>query len=300
MRNPRTLCTSLLLKYGGWIPDKVYLKFLFRLKMGYRLNLKSPKTFSEKLQWLKLYDRKPEYTSMVDKYAVKEYVANIIGEEYVIPTLGVWNTPNEIEWEKLPNQFVLKTTHGGGSVGVVVCKNKNLFDKEVAVRKLEQSMKQDIYKALREWPYKNVTRRIIAEKLLEPTFPKKELLDYKFFCFNGEPHFCQVITGREEKMCVDFFDMNWNHLEFHEPWYYPFADTLPVRPVHMDQMCNMARLLSRGIPFSRIDFYEMNSNPFFGEITFFPTSGMGGFSPERYDSIVGSMICLPKANRVDK
>lgn len=275
------------------LPDRLYLKLLFCHKMGYSLNLRSPKTFSEKLQWLKLYDRKPEYTQMVDKAAVKDYVAGIIGKEHIIQTIGVWDKTEDIDWESLPNQFVLKTTHGGGNEGVVICRDKSTFDKNDAVRKLNDSMAFDIYTYFREWPYKNVPKRIIAEQYLDPT-PNNYLLDYKFFCFSGEPKYCQVISNRDTKMCIDFFDKNWNHQPFHEPHNFPFADIEPEKPRNFDFMWRAAAKLASDKIFSRIDFYDMGNRVYFGEITFYPTSGMGGFNPKEYDLLFGNMIRLPK------
>jgi len=286
-----------LYEYGNFIPDSVYLRCLFFLKMGKRLNLKNPETFCEKLQWLKLYDRKPEYTRMVDKLAVKDYVSEIIGDEYVIPTLGAWEKPEDIEWDKLPQKFVLKTTHGGGSTGVVICKDKTTLNKNQAIIRLKQSMKQDIYRVLREWPYKNVPRRIIAEKYISSKDKPDDLPDYKFFCFNGEPKYCQVISGRETDERIDFFDYEWNHQPFHEPKKYAFADLEPQRPTNLNKMWELAKQLSKGLSFARIDFYEVDQILYFGEITFFPTSGMGDFEPKEWDYLFGSWIKLPLKNK---
>ncbi len=288
--NPRRAAAIIVGQYFTWLPDKLFLKVLFRLKMGYRLDLRNPQTFSEKLQWLKLYNRKPEYTMMVDKASVKDYVASIIGKEYIIPTLGVWERPEDIEWDTLPDKFVLKTTHGGGSSGVLICKNKSTLDRKKAIESLNRTMKMDIYKELKEWPYKNVHKRIIAEQYIEPRPDVKDLPDYKFFCFNGEPKYCQVISGRETNECIDFFDHEWNHMPFHEPKDYSFANPLPCKPIHYEQMWQAARQLAKGLPFSRIDFYEMEDHSLFGEITLFPTSGMGGFDPQEYDFDFGKMI----------
>lgn len=291
-KKPKVLVISILQRFGGWIPDRVYLKWLYRLKMGKKLDLKSPKTYSEKLQWLKLYNRKPEYTMMVDKYAVKDYVAGIIGEEYIIPTIGVWDKIDDIDWDVLPDKFVLKTTYGGGSSGVIICKDKTSFDKDKAVAKLKKSMKQNIYCSLREWPYKNVPRRIIAEQYIEPDKQLNDLPDYKFFCFNGKPKYCQVISGRDTKESVDFFDIDWNHQPFHEPRYLPFADEEPQKPSQFVRMWNLAGRLADNKPFTRIDFFNVGESIYFGEITFFPTSGLGGFDPESYDELFGRMIEL--------
>ncbi len=291
---PWDLFDAFLEMYGGWMPDKVYLRLIYRCRMGRWLNLKHPQTFSEKLQWLKLYNRRPVFTIMVDKYAVKDYVAKIIGEKYIIPTLGVWDRTDDIEWDKLPNQFVLKCTHDSG--GLVICKDKSKLNKEVAIKKLKSSLKQDYFKMWREWPYKNVPRRIIAEKYIEPKPDVNDLPDYKFFCFNGEPRYCQVITGRNTEMCIDFFDKDWNHQLFHEPKIYPFANPEPMKPAKYDKMWNLAQQLAHGLTFSRIDFYNVGNDVYFGEITFFPTSGMGGFDPDEYDILFGKMIDLPNSS----
>lgn len=290
--NRGEFCASVIQNLGFLFPDKLYLTLLFRCKMGYWIDWKNPKTFSEKLQWLKLYNRKPEYTTMVDKYAVKEYVAKIIGEEYIIPTLGVWDTPEEINWDELPNQFVLKTAHGGGSTGVVICKDKTSFDKKSAIEKLSRSLKSCIYKSYREWPYKNVKRRIIAEQYMEDA--EGVLNDYKFFCFDGQPMFCQVISGRGTMMAIDFYNDHWEHMPFHEPKEFPFSVKNHNKPIGFMNMLNISRLLSKEIPFLRVDFYEVKSVVYLGELTFFPTSGMGGFSPQEWDYKFGEFISLPK------
>lgn len=297
IKHPEMAGYRILQECFTWLPDKLYIQLMFRLKVGYWPDLKNPQTFSEKLQWLKLYNRRPEYTMMVDKYAVKDYVASIIGEEYIIPTFGVWDKPEDIDWDTLPDQFVLKTTHGGGSSGVVICKYKVSFDKEKAVAQLNRSMMQDIYRSLREWPYKNVPKKIIAEQYISPIQGQNDLPDYKFFCFNGEPKYCQVITGRNTEECVDFFDKDWNHQPFHEPKKYGFANPEPLRPQRLNEMWALAEKLAEGKPFSRIDFYQTDDKIYFGEITFYPTSGMGGFAPNNYDRMLGEMINLPREKR---
>jgi len=278
--------------------EALYLKTRFRLEMGYGLDLKHPKTFSEKLQWLKLYNRRPEYTTMVDKYAVKDYVTEKIGAEYVIPTLGVWNTPEEIEWDKLPDRFVLKTTHGGGSGGVVICRDKAKLDKRQVIEKLASSLQQDIAYYSCEWPYKNVQRRIIAEEYLDPTPDVKELIDYKWYCFDGEPKYCQVIQDRHSKETIDFFDTEWNHQEFVglNPAAGPAAE-VPRRPRNLNVQIEIARKLSKDIPFSRVDLYEIGEKEFFGEITLYPASGFGSFTPDQYNYILGAMLTLPGEKR---
>lgn len=293
-----------------WLPDATYLKLLYRFKMRHRLDLKNPQTFTEKLQWLKLYNRKPEYTKMVDKYAVKEYVANIIGEEYIIPTLGVWESPEDIDWDSLPNQFVLKTTHGGGGGGVVICIDKATFDKTTAIAKLKESMASDIYFGLREWPYKDVPKRIIAEKFMAPekSPAPKDLPDYKFFCFNGEPKYCQVIRDRHTKETIDFYDMDWNHMPFvglnpvGSNGLTPVATnglTPVARPGNLDEMKEICRKLADSKTFVRVDLYVIDDKSYFGELTLYPASGMGVFTPDEWNGKLGDLLTLPNATGGD-
>lgn len=282
---------ALLRFFKCLFPDKIYLKYLYRLTFNKTLNLDNPQTFSEKIQWLKLYNRKSEYTQLVDKAEVKQYVKKVIGEEYVIPTYYIWDKLDEIDINILPNKFVLKTTGGGGSTGVVICNDKNQLDYDVAKRKLKRSSENNIYINHREWPYKNVRPRFIAEQLLEMP-DGSDLMDYKFFCFNGEPKYCQVISGRNDVMSIDFFDMEWVHQPFHEPRSFPFAEVCPSKPLHFDLMRDLSRKLADNIPFVRIDFYNICGKIYFSEITFFPTSGLGGFSPEEWDLKLGQMINL--------
>lgn len=275
------------------IPAKLYLQLLYYKHFKKFINFKYPESFCEKIQWLKLYDRRPEYSTMVDKYEVKKYVADIIGEEYIIPTLGVWNNVDEIDWESLPSQFVLKWNHDSGSI--IICKDKESFDKEGAKKSLQFGAKVNGFWYGREWPYKTVKPRIIAEKYMADG--ASELTDYKLFCFNGEPKYCQVIKDRHTKETIDFFDMEWNHQEFVglNPAAGPAA-VCPSRPVNYDEMQVIARKLSKGIPFSRIDLYEINGEIYFGEITLYPASGIGLFTPLSYNKILGDMIKLPNVN----
>lgn len=289
---PNKFFSILWRKVGFWVADEPYLKVQFRLLMGKRLNLMNPETFCEKLQWLKLYDRRPEYVTMVDKAAVKEYVAGIIGGDYVIPTLGVWEKPEDIDWKSLPDQFVLKCTHDSG--GLVICRDKAKIDKVAAIKKLSKSLKRNYYKVWREWPYKEVPRRIIAEEYIEPASNLKDLPDYKWYCFNGEPKYCQVIQDRSSKETIDFFDTEWKHQEF--IGFNPKAENAeikPKRPDNLEKQIAIARLLSQDKPYSRIDLYTVGAKIYFGEITLYPMSGMGHIRPEKYDTILGQMIILP-------
>ena len=297
LHDPAHLADSCIRRIGFLLPDKLFLSLRFRCLMGKWIDWKNPKTFTEKLQWLKMYDRKPEYTTMVDKYAVKQYVADRIGWQHIIPTLGVWDKAEDIDWDSLPKQFVLKTTHGGGSGGVAICKDKMTFDKNAAILKLNKSMSSDIYSAHREWPYKKVKRQIIAEKFMIPNDklndPAYDLTDYKFFCFNGVPKFCQVIRDRHTCESIDFYDMDWNHQEF--VGLNPIARnglTPVARPEHLDEMKGICRKLAKSIPFVRIDLYVIDNDVYFGEITFYPASGFGKFTPEKSDLLLGKMLNL--------
>ena len=293
IREPRQVGRSFMqhtAKY--WHNDELYLKLLFYFTMGKRLDLKHPKTFNEKLQWLKLYNRRPEYTTMVDKYAVKDYVADKIGKEYIIPTLGVWDKPEQIEWDKLPNQFVLKTTHGGGNSGVAICKDKSTFNREQAIAKLNRSLRSDIYIGLREWPYKNVPKRIIAEEYIEDS-RSKELIDYKFFCFDGYVDCVMLCLERQEgKTKFYFFDSKWQLKRYNPRGVNaPKNFTLP-KPKQIDEMFRIAGELSEGLPYARIDLYLVDGHIYFGEITLFPASGLDCNLLPTTDAYFGKLINL--------
>lgn len=294
IHNPNIIGITVLQKLFWWIPDSLYLRLLYRLNMGHRLDLSHPTLFSEKIQWLKLYERLPKYTIMVDKLAVKEYVTKQIGEEYVIKTLGEWKCIEDIKWDALPDNFVIKNTKGGGAFGVLVCKDKTKLDFNSAERILSRGLKQNIYRDLREWPYKNVPMCFFAEEYIESEDQTGDLKDYKWYCFNGEPKYCQVIQNRTSKETIDFFDTEWNHMEF--VGLTPGvgnADKKPSRPVALSNQIEIARKLSEGIPFIRVDLYEVKGRIYFGELTFYPASGMGVFTPEKYDRILGTMLDLP-------
>lgn len=279
----------LFVKYFG--PDKLYLKLWFHSCMGYWMDFKHPRTFNEKLQWLKLHDRKPIYTTLVDKYAVKKYVADIIGEQYIIPTLGVWNSFDDINFDQLPNRFVLKCTHDSGSV--VICKDKETFDKDRARQILVSGLKTNYYKKTREWPYKNVKPRIIAEEFKQD-IKSNDLPDYKFFCFDGVVKAMYIATERQNNNTdtrFDFFDRDFNHLEFTNG--HPMADSTPEKPDCYDEMIELAEMLSKGIPHVRVDFFEENGKVLFGEMTFFHMGGTTPFEPFKWDEVFGSWIKLP-------
>ena len=275
-----------------WMPDKMYLKIAFRGRMDRKLNLENPTTFNEKLQWLKLYDRRPEYIQMVDKYEAKKYVAGILGEKYIIPTLGVWDSFDAIDFSSLPNQFVLKCTHDSG--GVVICKDKTHFDKEAARKKINKCLKRNYYDMNREWPYKGVKPRILAEQYMEDE-SGFELKDYKFFCFDGTPEFLFVACDRStpnEETKFNFYDMDFNFLPFTNG--HPNAqDGRITKPTAFDEMKRLAAVLAAGLPHARIDFYDINGKVYFGEITFYHWSGMMPFDPPEWDEKLGEYIQLP-------
>lgn len=292
IKHPRLLCAKLIRLCCRFIKDdRRYLTWYFRLATGYPLNIESPQSFNEKLQWLKLYDRKPEYTTMVDKYAAKEYVANIIGWEHIIPTLGVWDSVDDIDFDKLPNQFVLKCTHDSG--GIVICTDKSQLDIEKAKAKLRAGLKRNYYPQSREWPYKDVPRRIIAEQYMVDE-SGYELKDYKFFCFDGVPKALFIASERgnpNEETKFDFFDMEFNHLPFTNG--HPNSTKPVLKPKGFDIMKELAGRLSQNIPHARIDFYDVNGQVYFGEITFFHFSGFVSFDPVEWDYKFGSWIKLP-------
>lgn len=288
----KNLLLSLIIRIGRYFPDKFYLSLLYRLTFGKSINWKNPKTFNEKLQWLKLYDRRPEYTIYVDKYKVREHIAKTIGEEYLIPLLGVWNSSDEIDFDKLPNQFVLKCNHNSG-LGMCICKDKRLLNVEQIKNDLRKGLNQDYYMTLREWSYKDVPRKIIAEKYMIDESEQSSLRDYKFMCFDGKVKCSFVCSDRNTKegLHVTFFDLNWNVLPFER--HYPARKEGLPKPKCYEEMIKLAEKLSKCIPFVRVDFYEINGKVYFGELTFYPGSGFEEFAPYSADEWLGSLIKLP-------
>lgn len=279
------------------IPDKQFLKWNYEIKMSKKLDLENPQTFNEKLQWLKLYDRNPEYTKMVDKYEVKKYVANIIRKEYIIPTIRIYDKFEDIDFETLPNQFVIKCTHDSG--GLVICEDKTKLEINEARKKINKSLKRNYYYVGREWPYKNVKPRIIVEKYMENN-SGEEIIDYKLFCFNGVPRIILVCSERfsSKNMCETWFDEDWNYLDITENNHR--TDKTIKCPINFDEMKILARKLSDGIPFLRCDFYEVNEKIYFGELTFFPASGFEKFEPNEWNKKLGDMLELPRERKVEK
>lgn len=289
---------SYLNKIGFYsqIPDDVFLKKAFRVNMHQELNLDNPQTFNEKLQWLKLYNRKPEYTTMVDKYKVREYIANVLGEEYLIPLLGVWDDPEEIDFDALPNQFVLKCNHNSG-LGMCICKDKSKLDISKVKKELKQGLEQDYYLTGREWPYKDVPRKIIAEKYMED-HSTSELRDYKFFCFGGMAKCYKVDFDRFVEHRANYFSADGKLMKIGEEICPPdFNKEIPV-PENLEKMKEFAEKLSATQPFLRADFYDVDGHVYFGELTFYPASGFGKFIFDGNDELLGSWIKLPEKSEV--
>lgn len=287
INNPLCLLRKILAVGNfSWMADKPYLKLVYFAHFGKKLDLENPRTFNEKLQWLKLYDRKPEYTRMVDKYETKQYVAEKIGEEYIIPTLGVWECFDDIDFDGLPDQFVLKCTHDSG--GLVIVRNKAELDKEAAKSIIEKSLKKNYYYSGREWPYKNVKPRILAE-----VFMGNAMRDYKFYCFHGEPRMLYISEGLEDHKTarISFLTLDWQFSEFKRTDYRAF-DQLPQKPENFEEMLELARTLSSGMHFLRVDLYSIENHIYFSEVTFTPCSGLMPFEPEEWDTYMGEWLSL--------
>lgn len=289
IRNPLKLTLTLGRKgFLKFVPDKVYLKLVYFGEIGKKLNLIGPVTYNEKLQWLKLYNRKPEHCVFVDKYAVREYIKSTIGEEYLIPLISVYDNVNAINWNQLPKKFVMKCTHGSGSN--IICEDKDKLDVKDAIKKLNKWMKINWYWYGREWPYKNLKPRIICEEYL-----MDNIIDYKFMCFNGEPKLVQVHCNRaQENYSLDFYDMNWHKTDIKRCGKESAG--LVEKPKRFDEMMGLVKALSRDDIHVRIDLYEVADRIYFGEKTYFSASGFSPYAKEEHDKLLGSFIELPNEN----
>ena len=289
--------TRVLIKMGCYdsLSDADFLKKVFPKYMGYPLDLENPKTFSEKLQWLKVNYREPIQTVMVDKYEAKLFIAQRVGDQYIIPTLAVWDSVEDIDLDALPNQFVLKCTHDSG--GIVICKDKSSFDFEAAKAKLSASLHRDYSRIAREWPYKDVPRRIIAEEYLSE-LGSNEILDYKMYCFHGEPKLTVVCSNRFSKTGtrMNFYDIDWEPMGIHFGHYPPLSTEFPL-PVTYDEMKCLTAELSKDCPFLRVDFYEIKGCLYIGELTFFPGAGFEKFRPMSKDYELGEWLHLENLHR---
>ena len=291
----------------NWLSDKVYIKIRYKHFFGREISIDKPITYNEKLQWIKLYEHNPIYTQMVDKYEAKKFVAEKIGDEYIIPTLGVWDRFDEIDFDELPNQFVLKCTHDSG--GLIIVKDKKLLDYDAARAKINKSLKNNFFYYGREWPYKNVKPRIIAELYMsedlsinntEPdniarTSSNGILNDYKIYTFNGKAKICMINTDRGMRTRADYFDKDFNWLDF--KWGYDHALVRPNKPKQYEEMFRLAEILANGTTELRVDFYVVNDKIYFGELTFFDGSGFDAIIPEEWDYKLGEMLNLPQKRR---
>lgn len=285
---------KLFRKLSRLIPDRIYLQIVYFRHFKKFIDFDNPKTFNEKIQWLKLNYRKEEYTNLVDKYRVKQYITKLIGEEYVIPTLGVWNNVDDIDFKSLPEKFVLKCNNDSG--GIVICKNKKDFDEAKAKSFLKERLKNNGYWYGREWPYKNVKPCIIAEKYMEDSI-SKDLKDYKFFCFNGSMEFFDIDIDRFIEHRANYYDRNGNFLPFGKTYCPPDYTKKIEMPKNLDKMIELAETISHNTVLSRIDFYEIDGQVYFGEITFYPGSGFSPFTDEKWDYKLGDMIDLPNIKK---
>lgn len=292
IKNPSRIGNFILREIGPFIKnDERYLRWYYYLNMRKSLNLKAPTTYNEKINWLKLYDHNPLYTILVDKLKVKDYVIKKIGAEHVIQTLGVWKRAEDIDWDTLPNRFVLKTTQGGGNIGVMICRDKSKFDIAKATAKMNAALKQDLYTSSREWPYKNVEPLIFAEEYMEDEHG--ELRDYKFFCFNGKCKMLFVATERQTRKepFFNFFDEHYNPLPLKQG--HPVNPIIPEKPNGFDEMVRIAEELSIGLPHVRMDLYAINGKVYFGEYTFYHFGGVVPFEPAEWDEKIGFWLKLP-------
>ncbi len=290
IKHPTKILRFLNLYGFGWLfSDKFCIKFTYYERMGIWPNLDNPKTFNEKLNWLKLNDRNPEYTIMVDKYKCKEYVAEKIGKGHAVPLIGVWDNPEDINFDLLPNRFVIKCNHNSGR-GMYICQDKSKINITKIKSELRKGLKQDYFYYSREWPYKNVEKKIIAEQFLMDN-ENDALTDYKFFCFNGQPRICYIGKDNSNMATSDFFDMDFKRLNLRMK--DPNSDVPPTKPECFDEMIRYAKILSRDIPFVRVDFYYVNKVVYVGELTFFHNGGFSIMNPPEWDEKLGSWIKLP-------
>lgn len=273
------------------LPDKIYISIMYFKHFKKLPNLKNPVTFNEKLQWLKLHDHNNRYTQLVDKLKVRAFITDQIGEEFLIPLFNSWEDPSDINWETLPDEFVLKCNHDGGSRSVIICHDKLKIDKESVISQLKKNLKLNSFYYGREWPYKNVKPQVICEKLLKNE-NGEDLKDYKVFCFNGLPKLIQVDSARFIMHQRDFFDTEWNHINV--KLTYPNSTESINKPDELEDILTLSKKLSKDLAFARIDLYIVNSKIYFGEITFFPGSGFERFIPKEFDSILGKDIIIKK------
>lgn len=285
-KNPKLLLFSLMAKTSHLWPDKLYVRLLYWIHVGGGINYSKPATFNQKMNWSKIYDRNPLYTELADKYKVKQYVKDRLGEKAVVPCYGVWKCFDNIDFANLPARFVLKCTHD--SSGAIICRDKGTFDYDGAKKRVNRSLATNYYWTLREWPYKNIPHRIIADEFLDDG-SGHELQDYKFWCFNGEPR-VMYITNKGKHVYENFYDMDFRPLDIN----HGFERRQPeyLRPAGFELMKEYAAKLSEGMPFVRIDFFEVNGHVYFGEFTFYDWAGLKPFKTLEWDKEIGRWIKL--------
>lgn len=297
MLTDRDYRTIRLSKAGVYnhMSDEAYLRKMYRARMGRPLNLDNPQLFSEKLQWLKLHDRNPLYTQLVDKYRVREYIAEKLGEEYLIPLLGVWEDPDDIDFDALPDQFVLKCNHNSGT-GMCICQDKSKLDYDAVRKELRKGLQEDFFLRAREWPYKNVPRKVVGEAYLTNNSGTDELTDYKFFCFQGEMKCFKVDFDRFLEHRANWYDRDGTLLPFGEESCPPCYEKHIILPETLTRMIDLAQTLSKALPFARVDLYSVDDRIYFGELTLFPACGWGRLTDDRWDATMGQWLALPLDN----
>lgn len=276
--------------YTCYLPDKKILSLWYEKRIGGELNWKNPSTFNEKVNWLKLHDKKKIYTTMADKYASREFISENFGDRYLVPLIGAWDSADDIDFDKLPDKFVMKCNH---DCGILVCRDKDSLDIEQVKKDFTARLKRDYYRKEREWPYKNIKRKIICEEFMENT-DGSELLDYKVFCFNGKAKIIEVNSGRfKSDVKEDHYDINWNHLDLKFSHYEQSGDRFD-KPIFFNEMITIAEKISSNIPFLRVDFNCWNGNLYIGEMTFYHNAGFAKFEDSKWDELLGSWIELPR------
>lgn len=283
-------CLKILIRISPIVPSRVYLPIYYKLRLNKKLNLKNPKLYTEKIQWMKVHKKLDNYAPLVDKYEVKKYVSEKIGDEYTIPTLGVWDSFDEIDFNLLPNEFVLKCTHDSGSV--VICNDKNNFDYEVARKKICVALKRKFYLRGKEFQYRNIKPRVIAEKYMVDE-SGTELKDFKFFCFDGKAKIIMVDYNRFSGHKRNVYDLEWNYLPVITQ--FPTDPKMVInKPDKLNEMICIAEQLADGFPHVRVDLYVIDSNIYFGEMTFTHGSGLTRIEPIEFDEQMGEWFVLPK------
>ena len=301
MHNPRLVYLALTSKgLTKWVPDRTHLCLTYRAKLGSWPDLDSPETFTEKMQWLKLHDRNPAYTTMVDKYCAKDFIASRVGPEYIVKSLAVWSSADDIDPSGLPEKFVLKTNHDCG--GVLICTDKDCFDLDDAKAFFRRHLKRNYFYGCREWPYKNVKPVVFAEEFLESEGDNAHdeddnwegIDEFDFFCFDGEPRlisYCHGDKNDSEKRYNDFYDTEWNLLPL-TMGYASSEETIPA-PKQLSEMLELSRKLSEGVPFLRVDLFICKGQVLVGELTFYPWGGFMPFGPAETEGTLGEMVSLP-------